>query len=132
MPFRFVWRDAEQTAMQYIADGLWDWRDYHACARASTFSMHRHPHPVDAVIDLRGGRRERLPGGATAHVRSFGKRLSPALSGRVIVIGCPASDREALGVTAEGTLPVVDGVAYFVDDDAQADALLARWRSEET
>jgi hypothetical protein len=125
MSLRFKWYDDAKTVMHYIIEGDWNWRDYHACVRASLFSMHHHPHPVDSLIDLRGSTRPRLPAGFAAHVRTFGKKLAPALSGRAIVIGLPAPDELALQPDADRTLLNQDsGKIYFVDDEAGLRAIL--------
>jgi hypothetical protein len=119
MSLRFKWYDSTKTAMHYIIEGDWNWRDFHACVRASLFSMHNHPHPVDSLIDLRGSTRPQLPAGFAAHVRTFGKKLAPALSGRAIVIGLPEPDELALQPDAYRTLLNQDGgKIYFVDDEA--------------
>ena len=55
MPFHFEWHDESKRAMRYIAEGHWNWKDYHQAARASAFSLTAVDHPVDSVIDLRGG-----------------------------------------------------------------------------
>lgn len=129
MPMRFAWYDDDKTIMHYIIEGDWNWRDYHAGVRASIFSMHRHPHQVHALIDLRGSTRPALPSGAAAHMRSFGKRLAPALSGVAVVLGLPAGAHDALVLDEAGTLPTTDGRVYFVDSEDEALALLNELRS---
>lgn len=120
MGLRFEWYNDEKTIMHYIIEGDWNWRDYHAGARASIFSMHRLQHPVHMLIDLRGSTRPKMPSGAAAHVRSFGKKLTPALSGIAIVIGFPDEGKAALVLDEDGTLPTDDGRVYFVESDEAA------------
>lgn len=127
--FRFAWHDDEKRVMAYTAEGDWNWRDYHACARASIFSMHRHPHKVDTLIDLREGTRVGLPAGAAAHVAVFGKILTPALSGRAVVIGISPEEVARLGA-ANGVLTTRDGYVRFVQDEDDLQSVLDAWRRE--
>jgi hypothetical protein len=131
MGFRFQWYDDEQTTMHYIAEGDWNWRDYHACVRASLFSMHRHEKTVDSLIDLRASTRRAMPSGVNAHVRSFGKVLTPALSGRALVIGMPDEALAQLGVAQDHQLDTPDGLVRFVDADGDeaAKAILQAWKN---
>ncbi len=124
MPFRFEWRDESQRAITYIAEGDWNWRDYHHAARASAFTLMSAEHPVDSVIDLRGSSRTALPAGAAAHLRSFGRVTQARLTGRAAVIGSPTVEVEGM---TEGVLPTADGVVQFVDSEAELAALLAQW-----
>ncbi|QPC83403.1 hypothetical protein G4Y79_03200 [Phototrophicus methaneseepsis] len=131
MPFRFAWRDEDQTVMQLIVEGGdWNWRDYHHVARACTFSMLRLPHPVHMLIDLRGSTREKMPAGAAVHVRSFGKIQTPAMSGKAVVIGYPQPDLAELGLGPSQTLSTRDGTVYFVASEDEAEALFNQWRAE--
>ena len=127
MSFNFEWHDEWKRAMRYIAEGLWNWKDYHQAVRAAAFSLTAVDHPVDSVIDLRGGTRPSLPAGAAAHVRSFGRRTHARLSGRAAVIGLPAGEAERLGLGPERTLPTGDGFVQFVDSEEELERLLAGW-----
>lgn len=127
MPVRFEWRDPSKRAMCFIAEGAWDWKDYHQAARASAFSLTGLEHAVDSVIDLRRSARTDLPAGAAAHVRSFGRRTQVNLSGRAAVIGLPEGARKGLGLGADGTLETPDGLVKFVESEAELDQLLAEW-----
>ena len=93
MPFQFEWKDESRRAMLYLAEGDWNWKDYHHAVRASAFTLTAVDHPVDSVIDLRGGTRISLPAGASAHLRTFGRVTQVRLTGRAAVIGL--SDSEA-------------------------------------
>ncbi len=126
MPFHFTWYDDEQTVMQLIAEGDWNWRDYHAAARACIFSMHRHPHKVSILVDLRGSTRETLPAGLPAHVSSFGKVLTPALDGNAVVLGMPRDAWESLPLNDDDTLSTKDGRVYYAADETEARAILRR------
>jgi hypothetical protein len=133
MGFRFKWYNDAKTVMRYIAEGDWNWRDYHAAVRASTFSMHNHPHSVDVLVDLRGSTRAKMPSGLAAHVRTFGKKQTPALSGRAVVIGLPHDDEIALALDADRTLLNQEGgKIHFVADEAELNALLAKWQTGQT
>lgn len=124
MPFRFEWRGRSKRAIRYIAEGNWNWRDYHQAVRASAFTLMSAELPVDSVIDLRGSARPGLPAGASAHLRSFGRKTQANLSGRAAVIGMP--DINVQGAR-DGKLVTTDGFVSFVDDEAELDTLLAKW-----
>ena len=111
----------------YIAEGDWNWKDYHQAVRAAAFSLTAVDHPVDSVIDLRGGARPSLPAGASAHIRSFGRVTSARLTGRAAVIGLPAKEAERLGLSPERKLSTADGYVKFVDSNAELERLLAEW-----
>lgn len=129
--FRFQWYDASKTAMHYIAEKDWNWRDYHAAARASIYTMMNQTHPVHAVIDFREQTRTQLPAGLAGHMSTFGKRLSPVMSGQAIVIGMSQEDQQKLPLNDDGTMSTKDGRVYFVNDDAEAHALIASWQPVE-
>ena len=124
--FRYEWFNDEKTAMRYVALEDWNWRDYHACVRVSLFAMNQHPHAVDSVIDLREHTRDTMPSGLPAHMSSFGKKLTAALSGKAVVIGLSETDKAKLPLNDDGTLSTTDGAVYFVSDDAAAQAIIDR------
>ncbi len=124
MPFRFEWRDETRRAICYIADGDWNWKDYHQAVRAAAFTLMQAEQPVDSVIDLRGSARRTLPAGAAAHVRSFARVTQARLTGRAAVIGLPAVEVEGM---ADGVLRAADGFVKLVDGEAELEALLAEW-----
>lgn len=127
MPFRFEWRDPRKRAICYIAEGHWNWKDYHQAVRASAFTLMSAPQHVDSVIDLRGSARSGLPAGAAAHLRSFGRKTQARLSGRAAVIGMPAVEMEGL---RDGALLTADGFVKFVESEADLDALLREWAAD--
>jgi hypothetical protein len=128
--FSYAWYDDDHRALVCRAGPGWSWRDYHACALVASYALNDGAEGlVDMVIDLRPGARERLPAGARAHVRTFGKRLHPRLSGRAIVIGCPPADIAVLDAAGDGQMATPDGAVWFVADDDAAVALLAGWRA---
>ncbi len=124
MPFRFKWKDESKRAMCYIAEGDWNWKDYHHAVRASAFTLMSAELSVDSVIDLRGSTRTTLPAGASAHLRSFGRVTQARLTGRAAVIGMPAVPVEGL---RGNTLQTADGVVKLVESEAALDALLSKW-----
>lgn len=127
MPFRFEWYDESKRAMRYIAEGQWNWKDYHQAARAAAFSLTAVEHPVDSIIDLRNSSRASLPAGASAHIRSFGRVTSARLTGRAAIIGLPAGEAETLGLSPVRTLQTSDGFVQFVKSDMELEELLAEW-----
>jgi hypothetical protein len=126
---RYEWYNAEKTAVRYIMEDDWNWRDYHAGVRASLFSMMNHPRSVDSVIDLREHTRNKMPSGLSAHMSSFGKKLNKVLSGNAVVIGLSDAERLSLPLNPDGTLSTSDGAVYFAADDDEARAILKRLRA---
>ena len=124
MPFRFKWKDESKRAMCYIAEGDWNWKDYHYAVRSSAFTLMSAEHSVDSVIDLRGSSRTTLPAGASAHLRSFGRVSQARLTGRAAVIGMPVVAVEGL---RGDTLQTADGFVTFVDSEAALVSLLGEW-----
>lgn len=123
MGFTYDWDDDAQTILRYTAEPEWNWNDYHKTVRAASFSLYNLDHTVDVVIDLRQTRR--LPAGAVAHVRTFGKRLHPNLSGRVVVIGL---DEAIIGqIAQDGVLQVGEQAVYFVNTEDEADTIIKTW-----
>jgi hypothetical protein len=132
MGFDFAWYDEARLVMCYTATGNWNWRDYHHCVRASHASLYGLDEGVvDSIIDLRESTREAMPSGLPAHVRTFGKRLHPAFSGRAVVIGMPHDAEKSLE-PVERRLATADGEIRFVDDEDAARAILAAWRTGQT
>ncbi len=127
MAVRFEWYDPGKHVMRYIAEGQWNWHDYHRAVRISTFSMMNHPHSVHTLVDLRGSGRAALPGGFAAHSRTFGKRSTPALSGQAIVLGVRRDEVPFGTLDHDGTLETEDGRVYFLDSEDEARQLLLQW-----
>ena len=128
MGFTYTWDDPDNlSVMRFTATDPWTWNDYHKAVRMALFTLHNHPQPVDLIIDLSPA--TRLPGGALAHVRSFGKRLNPSMTGRVIVIGLDAEIEARLRAGRdERVLQMQDRTIYFADDEAAAQAILSQLR----
>jgi hypothetical protein len=127
MPFRFEWMDETQRVMVYIVEGDWNWKTYHHAVRASIFSMTVGDDPIDSMIDLRGSTRPNLPSGLLGHVRSFGRKNQPRLTGRAVVIGMPAEGIEILKLREDNTLPTTDGFVKFVASQEELEEVLQDW-----
>lgn len=130
MAFHVAWSEDKRVVF-YIADGEWNWRDYHTAVRASLFALSQREQSVDSVVDFRRNARAKLPAGLAAHVRSFGKRHHPKLTGRALVIAFPPEGEAALDLDEQRQLSTPDGFVRFVDDVASAQALIEQWRAEE-
>ncbi|HEX2620471.1 MAG TPA: hypothetical protein VHL11_09995 [Phototrophicaceae bacterium] len=130
MGFEITWADEEKTVIRYRAVGLWDWKDYHTCVRGSLFRLHRHANSVDTIVDFRESTRPTLPSGLPAHVRTFGKKLHPNISGRVVVIGFPDEVVTSLGAV-DHQLATPDGKIHFVMTDEAAREIIAVWREHD-
>ena len=127
MPFRYEWRDESKRVICYIAEGDWNWKDYHHAARASTFTLSGVDHAVDCLVDLRGSTRRTLPAGLAAHVRSFGKKLQSCLTGRALVLGMPPLGMASLQLDGENTLLTADGFVRFVESASELEEVLQAW-----
>lgn len=122
--FRYDWYDDEKTVLRYTAESDWNWRDWHAGWRPATFQLIQHEGNVHAIIDFREQTRETMPAGINAHFMSFGKSISPKLSGQAVVIGLPADAKSQLILDEDGTFETKTGRLYFADDDQQAQTIL--------
>ncbi|MDE2820980.1 MAG: hypothetical protein OXI40_14705 [Chloroflexota bacterium] len=127
MPFRYQWKDASKRVICYIAEGDWNWKDYHHAARASAFTLSGVAHPVDCLIDLRCSARRTLPAGLAAHARSFGKKMQACLTGRAVVIGMPKEGLDSLPLDDANTLSTRDGAVRFVANEAELEQALSAW-----
>lgn len=125
MAFRFQWDNDEQTVMRLIAEGDWNWRDYHHVARASMFSMLHVQHTVHVLIDLRNSTRTKMPGGIKAHAATFGKPLSKSGSGYAVVLGMPEDPAKLLPLAKDGTFVTPTGRVYFARSEEEAQEILA-------
>ncbi len=132
MPFRFEWRDESRRVICYIAEGDWNWKDYHQAVRASTFTLSAVEHLVECLVDLRLSSRETMPAGLSAHLRSFGRKAQACLSGRAIVIGMGKDDLDALRLNADKTLPTADGFVQFVDNLDELERTLRDWQGDQS
>lgn len=126
MPFVYRWFNDEKTAVVLAAEGDWNWQDYHRVARVAAMNTLSLKHAVDTVVDLRGSTRARFPAGPLGHVRTFGKPISPALTGRAVVIGLPDAIRAE--IAPDGELETPHGVVVFVATDDEIKQILADWR----
>lgn len=127
MGMRFEWDDDEKTVIRYVAEGTWNWTDFHRSVRVSLFALHKLGHPVDTILDLTHS--AKTPGGAIAHIRSVGKPQQEHISGRAIVIGLDAeTETKLLAGQPERMLRFGEQTIHFVDDEQQAQAILLTWR----
>ena len=129
MPFRYQWDD-NRRVLHYVAEGDWNWRDYHVAVRVATFSFTGTEDAVDVVVDLRGSTRQQMPTGMLGHMRMMGKRVHPSLTGRAALIGMPTAERQKLNLV-DNQLPTPDGFVQFVEDETDLDQVLALWQSSE-
>jgi hypothetical protein len=127
MPFEFVWEDEAKTVVRYVAEGRWNWNDYHKIVRISTFSFESLDHKVEAVVDLRGG--DGMPAGAVGHVRMMGKPSHRNRTARAIVLGVPPEVQRALGAV-DGVAGTPEQQIVFVEDDDAVRSVLAGWGAE--
>lgn len=128
MPVRYEWYNADKTVMRYVADGLWNWYDYHRTVRISLFAMMSlAPRSVTSLVDLRGSGRTALPAGFGAHARTFGKRSTEALSGQAVVLGIALTNIPDGTLDYDGTLSTQDGRVLFAQSEEEARTLLQGW-----
>lgn len=123
--FRYQWYDEAKTIMHYIAEDDWNWRDYHAGWQPVVFNLINHEGNVHILLDFREQSREKMPSGVSAHFNSFGRNLSPKLSGYAVVLGFPEIDRDKLMLNDDGTVSTKEGTLCFAENEAEAQAILA-------
>ena len=128
--FRFEWFNEQKTGLHLIAEADWNWRDYHAGARAAAFNTISLNHPVTMLLDFSQHSRATMPAGVAAHAQTFGKAITPNLDGNAIVIGLTNDDLAKIPREENGTLPTKDGTVYFVDDVDTAREVLAQLHSD--
>ncbi len=124
MSFDFRWDNPEQTVLRYVADGAWNWNDLHKHLRRSTLWFDTLDHPVETIIDLRGG--SRMPGGAVGQLRSLGKQMHANSRARTIIMGVDAHLQHQLGA-ADGVYATPNQLIRFAATDAEAAAILSEW-----
>jgi hypothetical protein len=127
--FRYKWYNEEKTILHFIAEGDWTWRDYHAGWRPMLINLINHAGNVHVLMDFREQTRATMPVGIAAHLSSFGKNLSPKLSGKAVVIGIPAADMLKLPRNEDGTMDSKIGKLYFADSDEDVAALFAKFQT---
>lgn len=127
MAFKLAWDNDEKTVLRYVAEGVWNWNDLHKHARLATFALDNAPQPVETILDL--SRSARTPSGAVGHLRSLGKRDHPKRQPRLLVIGLDHATQEALGAV-DGVYRAAGQMLRFVDNEAEAQKVLAEWRAE--
>lgn len=127
MAVGYTWEDREtKRVLRYIAEDPWNWKDYHKAVQISRFALHGLTHDIDVIVDL--SRSSRLPAGALAHVRTFGRRITPAMTGRALVIGMDEALVTVLcGDSGMTRAQFGEQTLYFVKNEAEAQALLADW-----
>ena len=128
--FRFEWFNEQKTGLHLIAEEDWNWRDYHAGARAAAFNTISLQHPVTMLLDFSQHSRATMPAGIAAHAQTFGKKITPNLDGNAIVIGLDNSDLTKIPREEDGTLPTKDGTVYFVEDTDSAREILSTLHKE--
>jgi hypothetical protein len=128
MPLKIVWDDEAKTVIRYVAEGVWNWNDLHKHAKLATFGLNTVQHPVETIFDL--SRSIRLPAGAVGHLRSLGKRDHPNRQPRILIIGVDPAVQQQLGAQ-DGVYRAADQLIRFAADEAEAQRILAQWRSED-
>ena len=125
MPFDFRWDNDEKTVMRYVAEGLWNWNEFHKNMRRSTLWFDQVSHPVDVIVDLRGG--DRLPAGAIGHLRSLGTKTHANSTGRAVILGVDGETQRKLGAV-NGVYADRERHLRFVETDEAAYETIRRWR----
>jgi hypothetical protein len=124
--FRYHWYDEKKTILQYIAEADWNWRDYHAGWQSVVFNLLNHEGNVHILLDFREQLHEKMPSGVAAHFNSFGRNISPKLSGYAVVLGFPEVDRDKMMFNEDGTVLTKEGCLYFAEDEESARAFFAK------
>jgi hypothetical protein len=127
MPFDFRWDNDEKTIMRYVAEGAWNWNDFHKHLRRSTLCLDEVDHPVETIIDLRSG--NKLPAGAVGHLRSTGAKTHANHTGRAVILGVDAETQRRLGAV-DGVYQDSERLLRFVETDEAAYRVIAEWRAQ--
>ena len=125
MAVNYRWDNEEKTVLRLVASGQWTWQEFHRAAQISRVNMMNGGSRIDTIVDLRGG--DRIPAGAVAHARTFGKPENPRQTGRTVVIGM--DDETVRKISGEArTLRVSEGhMIYFVATEDEVRTLLEEW-----
>jgi hypothetical protein len=113
--FEYKWDDpTRRDVIRLTALDGWSWKDYHVVARVVSLNVSAQPpQSVDVLIDFSKATGA-FPAGISAHARTFGKRLTPALSGVAFVIGVPEHELAKLGVEPGKPLTTAEGQVHFI------------------
>jgi|SRR5690606_450614 len=125
MPFDFRWDNDDKTIMRYVASGAWNWNEFHKNMRRSTLWFDQVSHPVDVIVDLRGG--NKLPAGAIGHLRSLGTKIHANSTGRAVILGVDAETQRKLGAV-DGVYDDGERQLRFVETDEAAYRAIEGWR----
>lgn len=125
MPFDFRWDNDDKTIMRYVASGAWNWNEFHKNMRRSTLWFDQVSHPVDVIVDLRGG--NKLPAGAIGHLRSLGTKIHANSTGRAVILGVDAETQRKLGAV-DGVYDDGEHQLRFVETDEAAYRAIEGWR----
>lgn len=128
MPVEFRWDNDEKTIMRYVAQGAWNWNEFHKNMRRSTLWFDQVNHPVDVIVDLRGG--NRLPAGAIGHLRSIGTKTHGNSTGRAVILGVDADIQRKLGAV-NGVYHDHERLLRFADSDEEAYRVIADWSAND-
>ena len=124
MPVNVEWDSPEQRVLRFTASDPWNWRDLHRTMRVASFRFEALDHPAELVLDLRPS--QHLPAGALGQIRSLGKAIHAKAPARLLVIGLEDSVAHTLGGEA-GLYQREGQLIRFVNDDAEAEAVLNAW-----
>ena len=127
MPVDFQWDNDEKTIIRYTASGVWNWNEFHKHLRRSLLWFDQVSHPIEMIIDLRGG--NKLPAGAVGHLRSIGAKAHPNSTGRAIVLGVDGETQHRLGAV-DGVYQDSQRLLRFVETDEMAYQILEEWRGK--
>jgi hypothetical protein len=125
VPFDFQWDNDEKTVIRYRAAGRWNWNDFYKNVSRSLLWLDEVSHPVDVIIDLRGG--DKLPAGAVGHLRSIGAKAHTNSTGRAVILGVDDETQKRLGAT-DGVYQDSQRPLRFVDSDEAAYQVISEWR----
>lgn len=125
MSIDFQWDNDEKTVIRYRASGRWNWNDFYKNVNRSLLRFDEVSHPVDVIIDLRGG--DRLPAGAVGHLRSIGSKAHANSTGRAVILGVDAETQHRLGAV-DGMYQDSERLLRFVDSDDAAYRVLQEWQ----
>lgn len=127
MPLNSALDEASGDLLILTPTPPWNWNDFHKGMRRAALQLAQAGPPVEVLLDLRQA--GKLPAGAFGHIRSLGIALHPRMRNRLLVVGLEPTLAAMLG-GRRGVYRDGKRTLRFVDDEAEAAAVLAQWRGE--
>ncbi len=119
MAIEVIWGNTEQTTIQVVFTGDWNWYEFYACSGEISRMMEQASQPVDVILDMQHSKP--MPLNIRAHLQraDFYRRKT----GLTIVVQGELSDRP-LAERLNGS--VQPGVLLYANDLTEVQTILSR------